>query len=232
MFEWEWRRCHGWPRGLGPEADPATTRRHSHPSDEARDRARCPEAREVNHLLGCRQSGHRSAHPGPADVGCTNLCNAAPELRVSRSRQTKQVAREGMPWGPHRAADRRNPGGQQRTAGDNERRRQRPVRSDSPGTRNPCPRLHCDDHSRGHRSVRLSSASSRPALRAAACGGRPRAGNDTTGTGEPASPTRNPDPSPPGSQPRCLTSLLFGRCFQQRPADRAARRLDPATLTI
>jgi hypothetical protein len=94
MFEWEWRRCHGWPRGPGPKADPATTRRHSHPSDEARDRARCPEAREVNHLLGCRQSGHR-----PANVGCTNLCNAAPELGVSRSRQTKQVAREGMPWG-------------------------------------------------------------------------------------------------------------------------------------
>jgi hypothetical protein len=29
---------------------------------------------------------------------------------------------------------------------------------------------------------------SRPALRAAACGGRPRAGSDTTATGEPASP--------------------------------------------
>jgi hypothetical protein len=29
---------------------------------------------------------------------------------------------------------------------------------------------------------------SRPALRAAACGGRPRAGNHTTATGEPVSP--------------------------------------------
>jgi hypothetical protein len=45
-----------------------------------------------------------------------------------------------------------------------------------------------------HRTVELVvttfSTTSRPALRAAACGGRPRAGNDTTGTGEPASPSR------------------------------------------
>jgi hypothetical protein len=38
--------------------------------------------------------------------------------------------------------------------------------------------------------VRNFSTNSRPALRAAACGGRPRAGNDTTGTEEPASPSR------------------------------------------
>ena len=37
--------------------------------------------------------------------------------------------------------------------------------------------------------VRSFHTSSRPALRAAACGGRPRAGNDTTATGEPASPS-------------------------------------------
>ena len=37
---------------------------------------------------------------------------------------------------------------------------------------------------------RLFSTPSRPALRAAASGGRPRAGNDTTGTGEPAHPLR------------------------------------------
>jgi hypothetical protein len=36
--------------------------------------------------------------------------------------------------------------------------------------------------------VRTFSTNSRPALRAAACGGRPRAGSDTTATGEPASP--------------------------------------------
>jgi hypothetical protein len=36
--------------------------------------------------------------------------------------------------------------------------------------------------------VRSFSTSSRPALRTAACGGRPRAGNDTTAPGEPASP--------------------------------------------
>jgi hypothetical protein len=35
---------------------------------------------------------------------------------------------------------------------------------------------------------RLFSTPSRPTLRAAACGGRPRAGSDTTVTGEPASP--------------------------------------------
>jgi hypothetical protein len=35
---------------------------------------------------------------------------------------------------------------------------------------------------------RSFSTNSRPALRAAACGGRPRAGSDTTVTGEPASP--------------------------------------------
>ena len=32
-------------------------------------------------------------------------------------------------------------------------------------------------------------SSSRPAWRAAACGGRPRAGDDTTGTGEPVAPS-------------------------------------------
>jgi len=37
-------------------------------------------------------------------------------------------------------------------------------------------------------SVRTFSTSSRPALRAAACGGRPRAGNDMTVTERPASP--------------------------------------------
>jgi hypothetical protein len=36
---------------------------------------------------------------------------------------------------------------------------------------------------------RLFSTPSRPALRAAACGGRPRAGSDATATGEPASPS-------------------------------------------
>ena len=36
---------------------------------------------------------------------------------------------------------------------------------------------------------RSFSTNSRPALRAAACGGRPRAGSDTTATGRPASPT-------------------------------------------
>src|SRR5215207_9199289 len=36
--------------------------------------------------------------------------------------------------------------------------------------------------------VRSFSTNSRPALRAAACGGRPRAGSDTTATPEPASP--------------------------------------------
>jgi hypothetical protein len=38
--------------------------------------------------------------------------------------------------------------------------------------------------------VRSFSTTSRPALRAAACGGRPRAGSDPTATGEPASPSR------------------------------------------
>jgi hypothetical protein len=37
--------------------------------------------------------------------------------------------------------------------------------------------------------VTTFSTTSRPALRAAACGGRPRAGSDTTVTGEPASPS-------------------------------------------
>jgi hypothetical protein len=37
--------------------------------------------------------------------------------------------------------------------------------------------------------VRTFSSTSRPALRAAACGGRPRAGNDTTEIGEPAPPS-------------------------------------------
>ena len=40
----------------------------------------------------------------------------------------------------------------------------------------------------GEVRVRTFSTNSRPALRAAACGGRPRAGNDTTVTGEPAHP--------------------------------------------
>jgi hypothetical protein len=35
-------------------------------------------------------------------------------------------------------------------------------------------------------AVRSFSTNSRPALRAAACGGRPRAGDDATVTGEPA----------------------------------------------
>jgi hypothetical protein len=39
------------------------------------------------------------------------------------------------------------------------------------------------------RFVRRSfSTNSRPALRAAACGGRPRAGSDATVTGEPTAP--------------------------------------------
>src|SRR4029450_10355794 len=38
--------------------------------------------------------------------------------------------------------------------------------------------------------VRSLSTSSRPALRAAASGGRPRAGGDAAATGEPTSPTR------------------------------------------
>jgi hypothetical protein len=43
--------------------------------------------------------------------------------------------------------------------------------------------------------------SSRPALRAAACGGRPRAGSDTTVTREPASPSTQADPA--GFMLRC-----------------------------
>jgi hypothetical protein len=38
--------------------------------------------------------------------------------------------------------------------------------------------------------VRSFSTNSRPALRVAACGGHPRAGSDTTATGDPASPSR------------------------------------------
>ena len=41
------------------------------------------------------------------------------------------------------------------------------------------------------------STNSRPALRAAASGGRPRAGNDTTATGEPASPSSQQEPKHP-----------------------------------
>ena len=41
----------------------------------------------------------------------------------------------------------------------------------------------------GEVRVRSFSTNSRPALRAAACGGRPRAGNDPTVTGEPTSPS-------------------------------------------
>jgi hypothetical protein len=40
-------------------------------------------------------------------------------------------------------------------------------------------------------------SSSRPALRAAACGGRPRAGSDAMGTGEPASPSHQVDQTTP-----------------------------------
>ena len=83
----------------------------------------------------------------------------------------------GPRWGRSSAES----GGQQRTAGDNERRGQQRFRSHSPGRRNPWTAL---SHGRGHRSVRLFSTRSRPALRAAACGGRPRAGNDMTGTGD------------------------------------------------
>jgi hypothetical protein len=43
-------------------------------------------------------------------------------------------------------------------------------------------------------AVRTFSTSSRPALRAAACGGRPRAGSDATATREPASPNAQADP--------------------------------------
>jgi hypothetical protein len=42
----------------------------------------------------------------------------------------------------------------------------------------------------------------RPALRAAACGGRPRAGNDTTGTGD------RPHPAPPTSDDHTGRSRL------------------------
>jgi hypothetical protein len=48
---------------------------------------------------------------------------------------------------------------------------------------------------------RLFSTPSRPALRAAACGGRPRAGSDTTVTREPASPSTQADPA--GFMLRC-----------------------------
>jgi hypothetical protein len=42
--------------------------------------------------------------------------------------------------------------------------------------------------------VRSFSTTSRPALRAAASGGRPRAGNDTVRAGEPAPPSDQSDP--------------------------------------
>jgi len=60
--------------------------------------------------------------------------------------------------------------------------------------------------------VRSFSSTSRPALRAAACGGRPRAGNDTTATGEPASP----------STPRLLSYAGFATAHQQVSAPGAA----------
>ena len=44
-------------------------------------------------------------------------------------------------------------------------------------------------------------SSSRPALRAAACGGRPRAGSHTTATGQPASPSREVIPHADGRPP-------------------------------
>jgi hypothetical protein len=50
--------------------------------------------------------------------------------------------------------------------------------------------------------VRTFWTNSRPALRAAACCGRPRAGNDTMGTGAPASPSQTGTPEAITSLPR------------------------------
>src|SRR5215213_5845364 len=53
----------------------------------------------------------------------------------------------------------------------------------------------------GEVRVRTFSTDSRPALRAAACGGRPRAGSDATVTGVPASPSRRGRTETVGSMP-------------------------------
>jgi hypothetical protein len=58
--------------------------------------------------------------------------------------------------------------------------------------------------------VRSFSTNSRPALRAAACGGRPRAGSTATGTGAPASPSTSGATKPrrrTTSLPRLLETL-------------------------
>jgi hypothetical protein len=87
--------------------------------------------------------------------------------------------------------------------------------------------------------VRTFSTGSRPALRAAACGGRPRAGNDAAATGELASPSHQmiplrrqrialPTPSIPSqSSPESVQMALMVRANGQNaewPPSSAHRR--------
>ena len=64
---------------------------------------------------------------------------------------------------------------------------------------------------------------SRPALRAAACGGRPRAGSDATVTGEPTAPWRE-------ALPPLTSSARLGRDEPLDEVERGLRDLLPAVV--
>jgi hypothetical protein len=75
----------------------------------------------------------------------------------------------------------------------------------------------------------MLSTTSRPALRVAACGGRPRAGSATTGTGVPASPI-TPGKRWPNRTPADL-SLLADSGESLELTERVAA-IGPRTLTL
>jgi hypothetical protein len=135
-----------------------------------------------------------AAVPGPEWTGCpsattvricgTDGASGPCWWRTNRTIIETRASAHHSPFGSFRRAAAQHrppwaalgrgpaePGGQQRTAGDNKRRGQRAFRSDSPGRENPWSAL---SQSRGCSSVRLSSTSFKAGLWAAACSGRPR----------------------------------------------------------
>ena len=78
-------------------------------------------------------------------------------------------------------------------------------------------------------AVRTFSTNSRPARRAAASGGRPRAGSDTTGTGEPAPPSHQVTPPPPPPEAHRPCQRLPGLPDSKREPHQPSTPASPTT---
>jgi hypothetical protein len=195
----------------------AAHRGRDHPGDIAGGRVRPPGRRAIVLHRGRVARPSRACHrvPEPGQPGCGG--GSAPAADLDRRGRQRPVAGRGRcrGAGAEPAVGDRHTGPSLQEQRGVAITRQIEDLDDAAGRtlegrRMPVSRSACSCR---RVAVRTFSTPSRPALRAAACGGRPRAGSDTTATGRPASPS-----TPPGRyHQRPTRAVLAGNAGVWRP---------------